>query len=128
MIEHLLSPSAAQTRQKFKEAYDLHLAATIERAEKQLILARHGRRLLSLLDDATVVPGENRASYEGEDQARHILEEAEVELKSWEPRMEPISSSQRRGEVHDSGVEGDMGSEQEYEHESQERVGVEIST
>ena len=106
----------------------MHLAATIERAEKQLILARNGRRLLSLLDDATVVPGETRGSYEGEDRARHILEEAEAELKSWAPRMQPIASSLRRGEVHDSGVEGDMGSEQEYEQESQGRVGVEIST
>ncbi|KAL8684917.1 MAG: hypothetical protein Q9224_006066, partial [Gallowayella concinna] len=39
------------TRQKLKEAYDLHSAAVIERAEKQILLARHMRRLVQLLDD-----------------------------------------------------------------------------
>ncbi|KAI7419558.1 hypothetical protein KC332_g1395, partial [Hortaea werneckii] len=33
------------TRQKFKEAYDVHTAAIIERAEKQILLAQQARRL-----------------------------------------------------------------------------------
>ena len=49
-----------QTRQKVKEAFDLQFAATIERAEKQIILAKHGRRMLNLLDDTPVVPGDVR--------------------------------------------------------------------
>jgi hypothetical protein len=94
----------------------LHLAATIERAEKQLILARHGRRLLSLLDDITVVPGESRPVYENEEHARRVLEEAEHELKGWQPRLESVASGGAREETtaHDSGVEGDASSEPEY--------------
>ncbi|EEP76215.1 conserved hypothetical protein [Uncinocarpus reesii 1704] len=81
------------TRQKFKESYDMQLAATIERAEKQLILARHGRRILNLLDDTPLVPGEARKPYEATEQGKQVLEEAEQELRSWEPSMEPVTSS-----------------------------------
>merc|ERR1712000_741859 len=48
-------------------------AATIERAEKQIILAKHGRRLLSLLDDTPVVPGYTRTEYEYAGEARQVL-------------------------------------------------------
>jgi len=68
------------------------LAAVIERAEKQIILARHGRRLLNLLDDTPVVPGDPRRSYDRGDEARQILNDAEEELRSWERTVEPISS------------------------------------
>ncbi|KAI5288586.1 hypothetical protein KEM54_005096 [Ascosphaera aggregata] len=81
------------TRQKFKEAFDLKLAATIERAEKQIILARHGRRLLNLLDDSPLVPGDTRPEYENVDAARRILDDAEHDLRSWEPSLEPVHSS-----------------------------------
>ncbi|KMU72713.1 meiotic expression up-regulated protein 14 [Coccidioides immitis RMSCC 3703] len=81
------------TRQKFKESYDMQLAATIERAEKQIILARHGRRILNLLDDTPLVPGEARRSYEGAEPGKQILEDAEQELRTWEPSVEPIRSS-----------------------------------
>ncbi|KAK7970592.1 ubiquinone biosynthesis mono0xygenase COQ6 [Apiospora saccharicola] len=52
------------TRQKLKEAYAAEFAAVIERAEKQIILAQHGRRLLALLDDSPVTPGDARESYQ----------------------------------------------------------------
>ncbi|KAI9868661.1 MAG: hypothetical protein M1813_004511 [Trichoglossum hirsutum] len=81
------------TRQKLKEAYDMHFAATIERAEKQIILARHGRRLLNLLDDTPVVPGDARPAFEYERQARQILNDAEEELREWQPNLEPVESS-----------------------------------
>ncbi|KAJ9247824.1 hypothetical protein DTO207G8_7827 [Paecilomyces variotii] len=84
------------TRQKLKEAYDLHLAATIERAEKQIILARQGRRLLNLLDDTPVVPGDPRQPYERGNEARQILEDADNELRAWEPHVEPV---ERGGEL-----------------------------
>lgn len=84
---------SVQTRQKFKEAFDLKLAATIERAEKQIILARHGRRLLNLLDDSPLVPGDSRPEYENVDAARRILDDAEHDLRSWEPSLEPVHSS-----------------------------------
>jgi len=82
-----------QTRQKLKEAYDIHFAAVIERAEKQMLLARHGRRLLNLLDDTPVVPGDTRPAFEHAPQARQVLNDAEEDLREWAPSLEPISSS-----------------------------------
>ncbi|KKY24213.1 putative sphingolipid long chain base-responsive protein pil1 [Diplodia seriata] len=81
------------TRQKFKEAYDLHLAAVIERAEKQAMLAKHARRVLNLLDDSPIVPGEAHPTYGSESTGRDILNDAEDELRAWQPRYEPITTS-----------------------------------
>jgi len=82
-----------QTRQKLKEAYDINFAATIERAEKQIILARHGRRLLNLLDDTPVVPGDVRQPFANTLEAKDILNDAEAELQAWQPNIEPISTN-----------------------------------
>lgn len=71
----------------------MHFAATIERAEKQLILAKHGRRLLNLLDDTPVVPGDVRQPFEQGAEARQILADAEQELQTWTPNLEPIQSN-----------------------------------
>ncbi|KAH8905078.1 hypothetical protein BR93DRAFT_869527, partial [Coniochaeta sp. PMI_546] len=76
------------TRQKLKESYNAEFLATIERAEKQIILARHGMRLLKLLDDTPVVPGDVRPAYEGGAQARQILNDAEDDLRDWRPEVE----------------------------------------
>ncbi|KAI4191101.1 MAG: hypothetical protein L6R41_000322 [Letrouitia leprolyta] len=83
----------AQTRQKLKEAYDIHSTAVIERAEKQTLLARHMRRLLQLLDDTPVVPGDVRPAFEHAAQARQILNDAEEDLREWQPSIDPIPSS-----------------------------------
>jgi len=80
------------TRQKLKEAYAAEFAATIERAEKQIILAKHGRRLLSLLDDTPVVPGDTRAAYPHSGQARQILNDAEDDLRDWQPEPETFTT------------------------------------
>ena len=85
--------NVSQTRQKVKEAYDLHFAATIERAEKQIILAKYGRRIVNLLDDTPVVPGDVRQPFAQANEARQILADAEQELQRWEPRLEPIQSN-----------------------------------
>lgn len=68
-----------------KEAYEAEFAAIIERGEKQIILARHGRRLLRLLDDTPVVPGDSRPPYNSTAQARQILNDAEDDLRDWRP-------------------------------------------
>jgi len=81
------------TRQKFKEGFDIHLAAVIERAEKQIILARHARRLLHLIDDSPVVPGDARKTYEYADEAREVLADAENDLRAWKAVDEPIPTS-----------------------------------
>ncbi|KAI9754065.1 MAG: hypothetical protein M4579_004885 [Chaenotheca gracillima] len=81
------------TRQKLKQAYDAQFAATIERAEKQAILARHGRRLLNLLDDTPVVPGDTRPAFENSHQARQVLNDAEDDLRDYRPDILPVTSS-----------------------------------
>lgn len=76
------------TRQKLKEAYAAEFAATIERAEKQIILAKHGNRLLELLDDTPVVPGDARPVYEHAAQARQVLNDCEDDLRDWQHEVE----------------------------------------
>lgn len=90
----------SQTRQKFKEAYDLHFAAHIERAEKQILLAKHARLLLHLLDDTPVVPGDRPVAYAGEEHAKQILGEAEAELRQWEPSVQSVPSN--AGNLHET--------------------------
>jgi len=87
------------TRQKIKEAYAAEFAATIERAEKQIILARHGRRLLNLLDDTPVIPGDVRPAWEHTNQARQILNDAEDDLKDWQPELEDVSINTNTGRM-----------------------------
>ncbi|KAF2477980.1 uncharacterized protein BDR25DRAFT_207576 [Lindgomyces ingoldianus] len=81
------------TRQKFKEAYDIHFAATIERAEKQIILAKQARRIINLLDDTPIVPGDAHPIFEGSEATRQVLNDAEDDLRNWQPNLEPVHSS-----------------------------------
>ncbi|KAI4256947.1 MAG: hypothetical protein L6R42_005935 [Xanthoria sp. 1 TBL-2021] len=92
-LEQELVRAEAQTRQKLKEAYDLHSAAVIERGEKQVLLARHMRRLVQLLDDTPLVPGDVRPAFEHSAQARQVLNDAEEDLREWQPSFDPIPSS-----------------------------------
>ena len=57
------------------------------------MLARHARHLINLLDDTPVVPGDVRAGFEEGAAARQILNDAEEDLRGWQPNIEPISSS-----------------------------------
>lgn len=57
------------------------------------MLARHGRRLLNLLDDTPVVPGDARPPFAHGHQARQILNDAEEDLREWTPRLEPIPNA-----------------------------------
>lgn len=70
----------------------------IERAEKQTILARHARRLLHLLDDTPVVPGDPRLAYKREIEARGIIEDAEHDIRTWEKTVEPIPTAAGNGD------------------------------
>lgn len=81
------------TRQKLKEAYAAHFAAVVERSQKQEILAKHARRLLSLLDDTPVVPGDTRPTYDLERDARQILSDAEEDLRNWTLELEEVHSN-----------------------------------
>ena len=81
------------TRQKFKEAFDVHTAAIIERAEKQIILATQARRLINMLDDTPIIPGEERSGFPNAEQARDVLNDAENALRQWNASVEPIQFS-----------------------------------
>jgi hypothetical protein len=78
------------TRAKLKEAYAQHFAAVVERAEKQAILAKHGRRMLNLLNDTPVVPGDTHEPFNEERQARQILYDAEEDLRIWTLNLEEV--------------------------------------
>lgn len=82
-----------------KEAYEAEFAAVIERAEKQIILAKHGQRLLDLLDDTPITPGDGRRVYENGNAARQVLNDAEDDLKSWE------GNSQYRKSIDDGATD-----------------------
>lgn len=71
----------------------MYFAATIERAEKQIILARHARTALNLLDDTPIVPGDAHQSFEGHERLRQVLNDAEEDLRNWSSNLEPITSS-----------------------------------
>jgi len=95
------------TRQKLKEAYESEFAAVIERAEKQIILAKHGRRLVSLLDDEPVVPGDTRRSYNNGGQSRQVLNDAEDDLKNWTLQLEdPVVPKNVGGEHAEDSIDG----------------------
>ncbi|KAF2101733.1 long chain base stimulates phosphorylation, partial [Rhizodiscina lignyota] len=78
------------TRQKLRQAYDLHLKALLERSAKQTLLATQARRVLALLDDTPIVPGETRPPFGQEHELRQILSDAEEELRGWQPGWEEL--------------------------------------
>lgn len=104
------------TRQKFKEAYDLHTAAIIERAEKQIILANNARRLIAMLDDTPIVPGEERRGFESAEEAREVLNDAEGQLRGWNSSVSPIQSS--AGKLGANAMPGDHHGSTEQPSES----------
>ncbi|KAL4877558.1 Eisosome component PIL1-domain-containing protein [Aspergillus karnatakaensis] len=109
------------TRQRFKEAYGSHLAAVIERGEKQILLARHARRLLNCLDDTSVIPGDQPKEYQHADEAKQIIEEAERELHSWESSVEPIESKANAETTGTSRpLSGAAGTESQTESQEEE--------
>ncbi|KAI1659740.1 putative sphingolipid long chain base-responsive protein [Daldinia decipiens] len=98
------------TRSKLKEAYDAEFAAVIERAEKQIILAKHGRRLLDLLDDSPVTPGDARHAYQNGGAARQVLNDAEDDLKSWERNTDSYDTVAGGYDMTNAGLTVDDGS------------------
>ncbi|KAL9078018.1 MAG: hypothetical protein Q9157_003049 [Trypethelium eluteriae] len=120
------------TRQKFKEAYDIHFAALIERGEKQALLAKHARRVLNLLDDTPIVPGDQHPTYEGTETGRHSLNDAEDELRAWNSTAEPITSNAgtmasgaipaHPGQVADPTFVKEAAQQKEIEEEAARRV------
>ena len=104
-----------------KEAYAAEFAATIERAEKQIILARHGRRLLNLLDDTPIIPGDRRNPYQYANEARQILNDAEDDLRDWQPELEDVgvSSSEQQRFQPQTTTAGSVAGTESVSHQEQ---------
>jgi hypothetical protein len=94
-----------KTRQKFREAYNIHLAALLERNEKQALLAKQSQRLLALLDDTPIVPGEEPRAFLGAEEGRAILNDAEAELREWTPSWEPHAANLASHQNHDQYID-----------------------
>jgi hypothetical protein len=62
-----------------------------------MILARHARRLLHLIDDSPIVPGDQKQPYEHRVEAHQVIADAECDLHTWEftdePNIQPIASN-----------------------------------
>jgi hypothetical protein len=126
LLPHRLTQYAhvPQTRQKIKEAYEAEFLATIERAEKQIILARHGLRLLDLLDTAPVVPGDDRPAYTAGAQARQVLNDAEDDLRDWQPSTAADDEEDVAAGHHDNTT-APLGHQKENQAvESEDAAGV----
>lgn len=50
-----------------------------------------------------MVPGDTRQAYDHEFEARQVLEDAEADLRAWEPNLDPISSSAVNEPTHVTG-------------------------
>jgi hypothetical protein len=124
-----MSADPSQTRQKFKQAYDHNFAATIERAEKQIILAKHARRLLNLVDDTPIVPGDVHPAFAEVEAARQVLNDAESDLQAYRLDVEPITSNS--GHLGVGAMPGSVPADAEYvqpsvvDHNSSSMVGEE---
>lgn len=49
--------------------------------------------MINLLDDTPIVPGDAHPVFEGTEAARQVLNDAEDDLRHWQPSHEPIYSS-----------------------------------
>jgi hypothetical protein len=90
------------------------LAALLERNEKQALLAKQSQRLIALLDDSPIVPGEEPRPFQGVEQGRSILNDAEAELREWTPSWDPhvtdLAHHQPNSTYHDAHIEHSHGS------------------
>jgi len=63
----------------------VHLAAILERSEKQALLAKQAQKLIQLLDDSPIVPGQERAPFGRHEEVKDVINDAEAELRAWTP-------------------------------------------
>ena len=104
----------------------------IERAEKQALLAKQARRVINLLDDTPIVPGDQHPAYDGTEPARNCLNDAEDELRAWRSTVEPIHSNAgtlasgavpaHPGQAADAIFEKEAAQQKEIEEEAARRV------
>jgi hypothetical protein len=56
-------------------------------------LAKHARRLLNLVDDTPIVPGDTHPAFAETEAARQVLNDAETDLQNYRLDVEPITSN-----------------------------------
>ena len=71
------------TREKLKAAFNYQFDALREHCEKLAIIAGYGKHLVELVDDTPVTPGEMRASYDGYEASKAIIQDCEDALTNW---------------------------------------------
>jgi hypothetical protein len=108
------------TREKLKAAFQYQFDALREHCEKVAIIAGYGKHLLDLVDDTPVTPGETRASYDGYDASKAIIQDCEEALANWVTSKAAVKSdvSQRTRTL----------SQRRREAISKNRDGVDLST
>lgn len=57
------------------------------------MLAKQARRLLNLVDDTPIVPGDTHPTFDQYEAARQVLNDAEEQLRDWRPNNESINSN-----------------------------------
>ncbi|RKF56213.1 Sphingolipid long chain base-responsive protein PIL1 [Erysiphe neolycopersici] len=71
------------TREKLKAAFTYQFDALREHCEKVALIAGYGKHLLELIDDSPVTPGEARATYDGYEASKAIIQDCEDTLTNW---------------------------------------------
>lgn len=56
-------------------------------------MAKHARRLLNLVDDTPIVPGDTHPAFAEVEAARQVLNDAETDLQGYRLDVEPITSN-----------------------------------
>lgn len=68
-----------------------------------------------MLDDTPIVPGETRPAFSQEEELRHILSEAEDELRAFQPTWEDLPVSHTQTTTAGVPASVDNGGSQEHE-------------
>lgn len=56
-------------------------------------MAKHARRLLNLVDDTPIVPGDTHPAFAEIEAARQVLNDAESDLQNYRLDVEPVTSN-----------------------------------
>ncbi|EPY51722.1 protein kinase inhibitor [Schizosaccharomyces cryophilus OY26] len=77
------------TRENFKLAMNINISTLLEHSEKIAVLCGYAKKILDLLDDTPITPGEPRPIYDGYDITKDYVLEAEKEVSNWQSPFVP---------------------------------------
>lgn len=67
------------------------------RSEKQALLAKQAQRLIELLDDSPIVPGEAHPPFDKYEETKAVLNDAEAQLRDWQPSWKQLDTRAKTG-------------------------------